>query len=312
MTIKIAQELSTSKNILLSGAGGGFDVFCAIPLYFYLREQGKNIILTNLSFTHLEDTSAERVERVGFKVDHMTTGPSYFPESLLCKWLYSIGIEETIVAYEKNGAVPVRKVLQHLVNQHDIDTAVLIDGGTDSLMFGNESELGTPIEDMCSIAAFSLLKIGKKLLYNIGFGVDDFHGVSHYDYLENVSHLIQNNGFLDCYPLHIQSKEGQFYQSAVQYANQFFSQYKSIVNNSVLSAMQGHFGDYHATDRTTNSQLFINPIMSFAWWFELSKVVQKIKYMSAIQHSRNLSDLVKGIYNYRDSTNIKRRISIPL
>ena len=39
-----------------------------------------------------------------------------------------------------------RKAYQTIVDQHKIDTIILVDGGTDSLMTGNESGLGTPTE----------------------------------------------------------------------------------------------------------------------------------------------------------------------
>ncbi len=38
-----------------------------------------------------------------------------------------------------------------------IDCVILVDGGTDSLMRGDEKQLGTPTEDMTSIAAVSML-----------------------------------------------------------------------------------------------------------------------------------------------------------
>lgn len=41
----------------------------------------------------------------------------------------------------------------------EIDCVILVDGGTDSLMRGDEVELGTPTEDMSSIAAIHQLKV---------------------------------------------------------------------------------------------------------------------------------------------------------
>ena len=30
-------ELELAENILIAGAGGGYDIFCGLPLYFGLR-----------------------------------------------------------------------------------------------------------------------------------------------------------------------------------------------------------------------------------------------------------------------------------
>src|SRR3954465_402545 len=51
-------ELDRASAVLLAGAGGGFDVFSGLPLYFGLRQAGKQVHLANLSFSHLEGASA--------------------------------------------------------------------------------------------------------------------------------------------------------------------------------------------------------------------------------------------------------------
>lgn len=44
-------ELDHARIILLAGAGGGFDIFSGLPLYFGLRDAGKQVHLANLSFS---------------------------------------------------------------------------------------------------------------------------------------------------------------------------------------------------------------------------------------------------------------------
>lgn len=94
----------------------------------------------------------------------------------------------------KIGVGALRESYQAVVDELRIDTIILADGGTDSLMCGNEEELGTPTEDMVrvcieliskltskqmSIAAVNGLKhVQQKLLTNLGFGVDCFHGIA--------------------------------------------------------------------------------------------------------------------------------------
>jgi hypothetical protein len=45
--------LEPAETILLAGAGGGFDIFCGLPLYFGLQAAGKKVYLANLSFSQL-------------------------------------------------------------------------------------------------------------------------------------------------------------------------------------------------------------------------------------------------------------------
>ena len=51
LNLPILHLLEKSQSILIAGAGGGFDVFAGLPLYFALRDLGKNVHLANYSFT---------------------------------------------------------------------------------------------------------------------------------------------------------------------------------------------------------------------------------------------------------------------
>ena len=87
--IPIFEELKESKSILLAGAGGGFDIFSGIPLYFNLKKQGKKVILANFSFTWLVETTSEKVFPYCYKIrsgDSDLSGRNYFPERYLKLW----------------------------------------------------------------------------------------------------------------------------------------------------------------------------------------------------------------------------------
>ncbi len=36
LNLPILEQLAPCKNVLIAGMGGGFDVFCGLPLYFEL------------------------------------------------------------------------------------------------------------------------------------------------------------------------------------------------------------------------------------------------------------------------------------
>ena len=54
LNLPILNQLKDSQNILIAGAGGGFDVFCGLPIYFTLKEMGKTVHLANLSFSAVD------------------------------------------------------------------------------------------------------------------------------------------------------------------------------------------------------------------------------------------------------------------
>src|SRR5207247_5346603 len=60
LKLPLYAAIEESQNILLAGAGGGFDIFCGLPLYFGLRSGGKQVHLANLSFSDLYYASGTR------------------------------------------------------------------------------------------------------------------------------------------------------------------------------------------------------------------------------------------------------------
>lgn len=198
----IFQALDNAETILLAGAGGGYDIFCGLPLYFALKARGKQVILANLSFSSLERSTARQLTPSLFKVKHTTAADlRYFPELHLARYL-SQTQPTSIFAFARTGAKPLREAFEWLVRQFEVDTALLIDGGTDSLMCGNEAGLGTPEEDAASLSAvYHLNNVRQKLLLCLGFSVDTHHGVSHAHYLEAVAALAQQGAYLGAWSL---------------------------------------------------------------------------------------------------------------
>src|SRR6185437_2335991 len=126
-----------------------------------------------------------------------TQGSSrYFPERYLAQWFATQGEQISIYCFDRTGVQPLLVAYQTLIDMLHIDTIILIDGGTDSLMRGDEPGLGTPEEDIASLATVHQLQLDTKLLVCLGFGIDTFHGVCHAHFLEAVSELSRNGGFL--------------------------------------------------------------------------------------------------------------------
>lgn len=286
-------KIEKSQIILLAGAGGGFDIFCGLPLYFGLLAQGKTVHLANLSFSVLPPVSENRITPALLKVTEKTWQVyDYFPEKHLSRWLSEkLEKEIPIYCFERVGVKPIQEAYAALVNDLEIDTLILIDGGTDSLMFGDEIGLGTPHEDITSIVAASEVSAEQKMLVCLGFGVDYFHGVCHAHFLENVAKITKNGGYLGAFSLIEEMEEVSFYRQAVEAVYETMSPHVSIVSSSILSALAGNYGNYHATQRTQDSKLWINPLMSMYWCFELEKIAEQIIYREEMKETVNFTDV---------------------
>ncbi len=300
--LPLFEKLRKSERILLAGAGGGFDIYCGIPLYLALKQMGKEVWLANLSFTYLPTATSRKVFENCYWVRAGDTNKhpvNYFPEKYLADWFLQEQKEQVgIYSYELSGVQTLKSIYNYILDAHQIDTIVLVDGGTDSLMAGDEEQLGTPLEDSCSLVAADLCDAQQKLLVCLGFGVDSYHGVSHYRFLENTARLMETNGFLGSFSLLPSMPEVQKYISAVGYVNQRMDK-KSIVANSIVSAIEGRFGDYHRTQHTVGSELWINPLMCQYWSYQVEEVARHLKYYGAIVNSYTRSQLNMGVFNYR-------------
>jgi hypothetical protein len=288
-------ELADAKNILIAGAGGGFDVFSGLPLYFALQAAGKRVHLGNLTFSNLPPDTGGRYltpELVEVTADSRGS-PFYFPEMHLSRWFREQEQREVpVYCFHRTGPRPIIAAYQVLARHLDLDTIVLVDGGTDSLMRGDEQGLGTPNEDMTSIAAVHFLhNVPRKMLVCLGFGVDAFHGVSHSHVLEAVAELSRAAGYLGAFSLMEPMSEVQKFRDATRYVLERTPDRISIVCSSILAAIEGRFGDYHTTDRTAGSELFINPLMSFYWCFRLEQVAGRVMYLDGLREIEGYLEL---------------------
>ncbi len=314
--IPIFEELKESKSILLAGAGGGFDIFSGIPLYFNLKNQGKKVVLANFSFTLLFETSSEKVFPYCYKIrsgDSDLSGRNYFPEKYLKLWFGLQGENPDLYAFDRIGVNPLRDAYKYLIKKHEIDTVLLVDGGTDSLMFGDEDGLGTPQEDICSMAAVYRTGIKKQYLVSVGFGIDHFHGVSHFRFLENVAEIAKDGGYLGMFQITKEMVEAEKYIDAVKFANDKMSGMESIVSNSIVSALEGEYGNHHRTRRTKGSDLWINPLMTIYWCFNLRGVIKKIKYFDRIRNVNTIGQFNVELSKYRNELEaLREKRNIPI
>lgn len=313
--VPLFNRLAPAHRVLIAGAGGGFDVFAGLPLYFALRKQGKEVFLANLTFSYLG--GAENVEMITPDVSRVGPGsrgdPKYFPELHLAQFLEEQGVRSAdLYCFEKVGVAPLRDAYRALVARLDVDAIVLVDGGTDILMRGDEAGLGTPAEDMVSLSAVAGLDVPNRLVVCLGFGIDAFHGVCHAHFLENVASLDATGGYLGAFTLLLASEEGALYRDAVEHVHARMPYRQSIVNGSILSAMEGKFGDHQRSERTGTSKLFINPLMSLYWSFDLPAVARRSLYLPLLEQTQTIFEVQAIIEGFRRDVVKRERTLIPV
>lgn len=295
-------RLDSCRRILIAGAGGGFDVYAGLPLALALWDAGKEVHLSNLSFVGVDRLSKRDMLRPGVAAVVPDTGgeSGYFPERSLARWLEQQGLPATVFAFQMTGVRPLASAYRTLITLLELDAIVLVDGGTDILMRGDESGLGTPGEDMTSLAAVDVVDVGTKLVLSLGFGIDAYHGVCHTHVLENLAALDRDGGYLGALSIPRDSREGRLYVDAVAHANAETISRPSIVQGSVAAAVRGEFGNVALGKRTAGSQLFINPLMAMYFAVELDALARRNLYVDRLRDTYTMWDVVREIEEFRD------------
>jgi len=197
MQIPFFSHIHDGERFLLAGCGGGYDIAATIPLYLYLRQQGKTVILANFSFTRMTFTNCAEVTPGCYLINTHSEGVPYFPEKFIHEWLSTRGESPIIYAFAKTlGVQSLRRAYQYLRERYQLDTLVLADGGADSLMFGDEVGTGTIVEDSLSILAAAQAGFARSYLCAVGFGIEQYHGLDHYPCLQNMATLTKADAYL--------------------------------------------------------------------------------------------------------------------
>jgi hypothetical protein len=288
LNLPILDQLADSQNILIAGAGGGFDVYVGLPLYFELRALGKNVHLANYSFTDVEMIYNKEVpfELVPDGVLGVS-GPVknriwlYYPEGYLAQWFHEVhGDDLTVWVFPKLGGAPLAEAYRALADHLKIDTLILVDGGVDSIMRGDEAGPGTMIEDSISLAAASTLDVPVKILACLGFGTEIEEGLCHHHALENIAALTQVGGFYGSCSLLPQMDSFQQFEAACRYVWEQPHHAKSHITTRVIPAAHGEFGNFRMypdanLDGTGRIPILVSPLMSIYWFFDAHKVIER-------------------------------------
>jgi hypothetical protein len=305
-----SETLAAARRVLLAGCGGGYDVLGAVPLAAELRRAGKECFFASLSFTRLDRVGGHEpvagVPALFRALPSAVTEAAYCPEAWLSRWLSGDGAEVPVFCFENTGVRPLRRAYEFLVCELDLDTIVLIDGGVDSLLRGDEVSLGTPSEDFASLAAVAPLAVERKLLGCVGFGAEMRDGICHAQVLERVSELTAVDGFLGVWPILPSSESASAYRSARAFiAAGQQRQRGSHIHRVVGAALDCEFGPQ-------GDHVWLSPLATLFWFFDLQAVARTNLLLPHLGETDTLWQVAATIEALRKTMEIRPRCDIPL
>lgn len=307
----IDRALAGARRVLIAGCGGGYDVFTGIPIALALQSSGCEVILANLSFAYLDGLDgAERQPTIPnlFRVPPAAaTERAYCPEAWLARWFADeVGRPVDVWAFDKTGVEPLRRAYVHLVEAHAIDAIVVVDGGVDALLRGDESALGTPAEDLATLAAIRGLPVATKILAGVALGAEVRDGICHAQVFERFGELSRRGALLGSASWTLQEPAVAGYCAAIDYVfHRQREQRQSHINRVLCAAIRGEAG-------ARGPHVWISPLLAVQWFFAFDEVAASHLFLDALAGTTTIWEVSARIEAIRKGMTIRDRSAMPI
>ena len=303
-------RLFGAKRVLLLGAGGGYDVLGAVPLFIELRARGMVADFASVSFAALESLVGAVPEARAsclFRVDASAAATtSYCPEAWLARWLKESQAHDAPVwAFKKVGVKPLREALALLTERLETDLVVLVDGGIDLSLRGDEASIGTPAEDLASLCAVAGLNL-PSLAMCVGFGSELREGIAHAQVLERFAELQRTGAFLGANTLQLETPAGAAYRDALAFVQAGQREQRGThVQQVVLASMEGRFG-------SPAPDVWISPLAAICWFFDVPGMAATHLFLKHLEDTQTIWDVTNVIRACRKTLEVRPRSVIPI
>ena len=318
LAVQVAPLDLPPGDVLLAGAGGGFDFLCGLPIVLELERRGHDVHIANYSFTRLSLVRGgawHGEHLLQITADSQLQQGDYFPEQLLARWYRECkSIEKPVWCLAQKGVVPTTASYDYLIERLGIQTVICIDGGVDGLFRGDEFDLATPSMDSISVMAASLCRARRRIYACTAFGTEGAEGkVSHAQALARMADLIRAGAMLGVGTTIRQSEVGREFLDAVQTIFRWTPPLRrSIVVGTLQAAAEGAFGPTVVNEKTRDRPPWVSPLTSLVWYFEAEAVARLKLFYDRCLGSTTVQDVADAVESARGRTAIQPYEPIPI
>jgi hypothetical protein len=194
-----------------------------------------------------------------------------------------------------------------LASRLGLDAVVLVDGGIDLILRGDETSIGTPSEDLTSLCAVDGLdRRLERLIMCVGFGTELRDGISHSQALERMAALQRVGAYLGAVSLHPATEEGAAHGEALAYVSKGqHRQRGSHVQRTVGAAMDGVFG-------AVKPYTWVSPLTALCWFFSLPEVAASHLFLRHLEDTTTIFDVTTIVRACRQNLAVRAPSDIPL
>ena len=295
------------RRVLLAGCGGGYDILGEVPLVHALRGSGVEVELASLSFCYLNglDGAAQdpAVPNLYAVTGACATEGAYYPRAWRARWLDAThGGAHTVWCFDKAGVRPLARAYRALATRHGLDAIVLIDGGIDAVLCGDETSLGTPSEDLAALAAVTELDV-PVVLACVGLSAELRDGIAHAQVFARVIELARLGAYRGASALVAGTPACDAYLPAVFAGQQ--QQKRSHVHDVIMRSARGEFG-------AVAPHVWLSALANMYWVFDGRVVVRTHAFLDALRPTASIWEVAARIEGIRKELPIQAPTAIPL
>jgi len=302
---RLTEKLDGAQRVLIAGCGGGYDVVCGLPIYDALTDRGLEVHLAGISFSNPKDTqNVQRLPAGAVGAGRKSTGGNYFVEGWLARWFYERrGIDITVWAFHPDGERPYFAAFDELVRELGVDTVIVVDGGVDSLLRGDEHSLGTPLWDGLTVAVVDRVDCARKVLCSTAFGSERHDRIAHAEVLARISELTAEGALLGVESLAASPDTAASFRDCINYLTERQDQVRpSVVAGSLVAALEGRFGDTVLSAYTEQTPLWISPLTALYWFVDLPVVARNKRYLGELRGTETIAEAADALQRYEART----------
>jgi hypothetical protein len=103
----------------------------------------------------------------------------------------------------------------------------------------------------------------------------------------------------------------QDYEAASRYVWEQPFHHKSQINMRVVSATRGEYGNHHLYDDYKPLPVYVTPLMSLYWFFELDAVAKRSKLAPIIERGETIEELWTAAWRLMQRNRLRPKRQIP-
>jgi hypothetical protein len=99
--------------------------------------------------------------------------------------------------------------------------------------------------------------------------------------------------------------EYEAYEVATLYVQERTKLDQSVINASIISAVRGHYDNFHMIQKTRGSRLWISPLMTIMWFFNAQALADRSLFLDSLEGTSTFGEAMQAFVIARQQ--VKRR-----